>query len=292
MKKKKANGDGDEEHHTLDTLILKEMFLNRPAMYRPWKKPPEISKQYSTLKVIEKTRQQLYNQEGAFLGWATKEQEKDAPWKMIINRHPDNFEITSSQAEVEDETLTRVKAEVSKYKIATKWLLVIKGIAEKTAAGLISFIDRKGIDQFMYISHLWSYAGLGAPDQRRKKGVVGNWNSKFRAFLLGVIGDSFIKQRTEPYRGIYDKKKQEFLDRGKTLGHAHAHGRRVMMKIFLSHLWVIWRQLEGLPTTPDYAHDPDHLNHKNYIYPPHIPEEICPFEFVREGKKKKKLLRK
>lgn len=42
-------------------------------------------------------------------------------------------------------------------------------------------------------------------------------------------------------------------------GHVDNAARRYMVKIFLSHIWVVWREAEGLPTTDPFviAHQPE-----------------------------------
>ena len=49
-------------------------------------------------------------------------------------------------------------------------------------------------------------------------------------------------------------------------GHNYARAKRKAVKLFLSHLWVVWRELEGLPTSDPYAHAI--LGHTNKIDPP------------------------
>jgi len=59
-------------------------------------------------------------------------------------------------------------------------------------------------------------------------------------------------------------------------GHAENRAMRKSVKIFLSHYWVIGRQLKGLDTKPPYVHAK--LKHDNYIEPPKVPEQLKPFE--------------
>lgn len=48
-------------------------------------------------------------------------------------------------------------------------------------------------------------------------------------------------------------------------GHVDNASRRVMVKMFLSHLWEVWREAEGLPVRPAYAHE--YLGHTTYHDP-------------------------
>jgi len=47
--------------------------------------------------------------------------------------------------------------------------------------------------------------------------------------------------------------------------HVHEAARRKMAKIFLAHLWEVWRKVRGLPTRPPYAIE--QLGHKDYLRP-------------------------
>jgi len=38
----------------------------------------------------------------------------------------------------------------------------------------------------------------------------------------------------------------------RTPGHIDRRARRKMRKVFLGHLWIVWRTEEGLPVTPVY----------------------------------------
>lgn len=116
---------------------------------------------------------------------------------------------------------------------------------------------------------------------RRRRGQVANWNSTLKT-LCWKIGESFNKISGPYQRAVISFKEQDRLkhpepaktdkeDRdGKAImqyskGHIHARGKRRAVKLFLSHLWVVWRQLEGLPTREPYAKD--YLGHTNMTDP-------------------------
>ena len=81
------------------------------------------------------------------------------------------------------------------------------------------------------------------------------------------IGDSFIKQRTPVYRDIYDTEKARQIEkhlngecercnklgRKDKPGHPDAMARRKAVKIFLSHYWLEYRKLEGLPISKPWV---------------------------------------
>lgn len=119
--------------------------------------------------------------------------------------------------------------------------------------------------------------------QYKIKGALIDYNprAKMVAYKVGI---QFIKQG-DFYRKLYDKfraeyemredLKKEVLERkgkktktGESKGTAHIHimARRKMVKIFLQHLWLIWRELESLSTSSPYVID--QLKHSDIITPP------------------------
>lgn len=95
------------------------------------------------------------------------------------------------------------------------------------------------------------------------------WHSPFNATLRSItylIGDQFIRQQTPAYVELYYREKDELRtahpDKSKLNGrwmhndgHIHNMARRKAVKIFLQHLWLVWRSLEGLPVSRPYVHD-------------------------------------
>lgn len=159
-----------------------------------------------------------------------------------------------------------IKSEIEANNIPIKdWLLSIKGVSYNTVAKILGYID---IHNTPTISALWRYAGLD-PSVKRTRGMTQadakkGGNPFLKKEMVGILGDSFIKQRTTPYRGIYDTEKERQLKVKKvTKNHAHRRAIRKMMKIFLSNLWVEWRKAEGLKVSKPYVQAK--LGHKNII---------------------------
>ncbi len=155
-----------------------------------------------------------------------------------------------------------------------EWLRHIKGISTVLGASLIKHFGY--CEKFPRISSLWRYCGLHVVDgkaPRRERGKKIDFNPKMRT-LAWKIGDSFIKQRTMPYRMIYDQEKARqlrLIENGAPNApqnrlHADLRARRKMVKIFLAHYWLVGRRLKGLPLTKPYAHDK--LGHNHFIEPP------------------------
>jgi len=81
-----------------------------------------------------------------------------------------------------------------------------------------------------------------------------------------LIASSFLKSNS-PYRKVYDDARAYYSANRPDWTEAHRHNAalRKMGKMFLSHLWLTWRQLEGLPITYPYAHE--RLGHQHYYSP-------------------------
>lgn len=141
-------------------------------------------------------------------------------------------------------------------------LVELKGIGYNLAAQMVCMIDISRADT---VSALWRYSGYGVTDGKRDRPTAGQklpYNARLKVTLYNV-GTSFLKCRS-PYRDIYDRSKSRYEetrsiagDHGEpwTKAHIHAASMRRMIKLFLSHLYVQWRTLEGLEVRPAYVHE-------------------------------------
>jgi len=179
------------------------------------------------------------------------------------------------------------------------WLTSIRGLgSDYLPAQLIAQID--DISKFATVSKLGRFCGVAVIDGRAEYGTP-NYNRRLKSLLLGPsqIGDQFVRQHAMPYREIYDDDKERLYrlhpvplcrkckiecvrdsvwrcpgcgatNKGCKLqytpGHIDSMARRKMVKMFLQHLWVRWRTLEGLPTGEPYAQAI--LGHTGIIPPP------------------------
>jgi len=267
----------------LDAQIIWQLANERPDLFRQWKGNPILTTMYRMFKEIQKSRVR----QGQRV-WAKEE---------AIAK-----EVYADLDATEKRIRKAMKAELDKYPIWA-WLQQIKGINVNTAAGLVAFIDKLGIENIPTISSLWCYFGVHVKEGKAVNPVKGKtirYNPAAKALVLGTLADSFVRKRTSVYREIYDDEKEKQLAKEYKQGelakhwcgyrekdthllrnHAHKRARRKMVKIFLSHLWVIWRQLERLDTRPPFVHET--LRQKNYIQPPCIPEELRPFKPFKEA---------
>lgn len=143
----------------------------------------------------------------------------------------------------------------------------VPGIQERLAKGLPHEAARCSCGKFYRI------AGH-AP--RREKGKLLGYNPHCKT-LCWKIGESFVKQKKNSgYGKLYDSfrleieakiaanngfchkvhkdKEGKLINEGKCFdAHVHAMAKRAMVKVFLSHLYLKWRDLLGLPVTEPFA---------------------------------------
>lgn len=173
------------------------------------------------------------------------------------------------------------------------WLSKIRGISSVLGSNLLKNLGY--CENYEYVSSLWRHTGF---DPDGAKGLAGatvgedgkkhiHYSPKLKT-MVWKIADSFFKQRTQPYRGIYDATKQkelalmeqygkgvsvpECID-GKTTckngKHVEFRAKRKMVKTFLQHYWRNGRLYKDLPITDLYPIAK--LGHKHYIPPPFDP---------------------
>jgi len=178
---------------------------------------------------------------------------------------------------LEQEIRQYIQAQIKGYPI-TVYLRGIRGIGPILAGGLISYFD---VHKAKHVSSFWKYAGLAVEDGKavkRRHGEKTDYNPLVKV-LMWKVADSFLKQRTPVYRDIYDEVRLnenkklnnplgnpkncpqyseclKKLKKAKTPSckmHIHRRACRIMVKRFLSDLWLNWRKLEGLPITEPYV---------------------------------------
>ena len=190
---------------------------------------------------------------------------------------------------IEDDITNDIAVLVRAYPIYDH-VSALKGIGPTLSAKLIALIG--DISTFDNTSKLWRFAGYGtvpdpahvaefdpdAPDadinaygpvpriaERPIKGEKLHYNRRLKVALY-LVATSFMRSRS-PYKALYDSARIKY-DRTRpewTLLHKHRAALRIMIKVFLTHLWKRWRTLEGLPTPDLYVES--HLGHTT-IYQP------------------------
>jgi hypothetical protein len=161
-----------------------------------------------------------------------------------------------------------------------EWMTNIHGVGNHTAAKILALVD--DIAKFDNISKLWRFCGYAVIEggaERNKAGEKSHFNRRLKSELF-LLAESFIKSQSPEYVWIYYEEKQRLRtlypepieDKSSAWGkrftdqHVHRMAIRKMVKIFLSHLWLVWREAEGLPVSEPYAiaHMPTHTH---YIEP-------------------------
>lgn len=128
----------------------------------------------------------------------------------------------------------------------------VKGLGKTLAVKAAAMIDIRRADT---VSALWKYAGYGVTNGERDRLVKGEkspYNKRLKTTCY-LVGTSFLRTGS-PYRRVYDEAR-EYYDANRpdwTDGHKHNAAMRKMIKMWLSHLWVTWREMEGLPTNEPY----------------------------------------
>ena len=99
--------------------------------------------------------------------------------------------------------------------------------------------------------------------QQRIAGKPTSFNPIVRDLMWNVT-ECFVRSNSQ-YKVIYDKEKQRKKKQGwgESDGHRSTHAKRKMGKIFLHHLWVVWRSILDLPTRSPYIEE--YGNHSNII---------------------------
>ena len=142
----------------------------------------------------------------------------------------------------------------------------VKGVGKLLAAQVVAHVD---ISRAPHVSSLWRYAGYGVNSDgerdRLQKGIKAPYNKGLKT-ICWKIATSFMRSNS-PYRAIYDKAKERYeRERPEwTKLHIHNAATRKMTKIWLQHLWLTWRELEGLPVNDPYVFG--NPAHTHYITP-------------------------
>lgn len=206
--------------------------------------------------------------------------EKKDEWTDIVLDRLSDFE----------KWLNSILATEVKNHPAYDWFSKVKGIGPVNICKILGYVD---IEKAVHVSNLWRYAGFGVNSdghaERIKKGEKLHYNKTLKS-MCWRLAKSLIRVKGSYYEFYVNQKKAATeklesqgikivpsnklpLEKGKRvekdgyygLGHVDMKAMRKMTKLFLQHLWIVWREAEGLPTNKPYAHD--RLGHQGYIEP-------------------------
>lgn len=124
----------------------------------------------------------------------------------------------------------------------------VRGIGTLTFLRLAIYIDIGACDT---PASLWRYCGQGVTGGMADPLASVTWpgivrhSSKARR-ALGPIRTALLYKRSR-YRPLYDTYKARSMGDGVSQARAHLRASRYTLKVWLKHLWSVWRRLEGLP---------------------------------------------
>lgn len=226
-------------------------------------RPPEQPKYTSTLRALVDLRERVIQKNRiAFdlrLGAIKRGADQANPEQIaILQRWSDHFH------RLENEVNDDITAESKGY-VIIKYLTDLRGVGNTIATRMVALID---IQRAESVSKLWRYCGLAVIDgkaERSKKGETSHYNHRLKS-LMWVLAGSLLRTGS-PYRKVYDQARQYYAENRPDWikKRQHMASLRKMNKVFLSHLWVTWRKLEGLPTRNLYVED--YLGHTEIAQP-------------------------
>jgi len=173
---------------------------------------------------------------------------------------------------------------------AYPWFSRVKGIGNENIAKILGPID---IERAQTISALWKFAGYAPTAEgkamKRTKGEKLPYNSQLRV-MCWRLGSSLLRAKGAYYmqylaykEGLQQRSERQGIrivpatdlpkQEGKRYepddmlaeGHIHMMAMRKMIKLFLAHLWLVWREAKGLPTRCPYAHE--YQGHSTFVSP-------------------------
>lgn len=176
-----------------------------------------------------------------------------------------------------------------------QWMQKMYGVGPVIAAGFLAYIDIYKADT---AGKIHAYAGLD-PTREWNAGEKRPWNADLKV-LCWKLGESFVKvcNKEDSYYGqLYKQRKeyetaknekgdykeqaerqlrikkyskdteayQAYIQGKLPKGHINERCKRYAVKMFISHMHQIWREMEGLPCPAPYVIA--HMGHVDFIDP-------------------------
>ena len=212
---------------------------------------------------IQKMRVSSGNREGALERLGISEVEQ-----VWMNEH-----IHVDLEKLEKRIETRCKRFLPAFPIWTEHLQYIRGIGVRYASSLIAIIVTPR--RYRHFGACCAHAGYALNSegliQKRRKKEASNWAAELKMTLY-KISCQFVKQGGG-YRTFFDQFKRREVEKNEARpkaeqlikGHVHARALRMVSKLFLSHTYQRWCELEGIPIRQPYAIE--YLGHQTIIEP-------------------------
>lgn len=175
---------------------------------------------------------------------------------------------------VEDGMGKVVASEVQQHPMWTAFFEGVKGCGPLMAAVCLAYLDPYAAP---YVSSFWRYCGLDVvwDEERQEMRGNGRWYTEPRTYinkdgeeaerrsltynpfvktkLVEVLVGSFLKAGDNHYSRIYRDYRNRRASKGDTPIQQHRRAARYCAKMFLQDMWLVWRDLEGLPVNAPYA---------------------------------------
>jgi len=194
------------------------------------------------------------------------------------------FKLAKLSNKMEQEYKKMMLYYINNEPIWTEFLQHVIGVSTVLTANLLSAFGY--CERYSHVSALWKHCGLHVVDgvaPRIRRGKQVDFSPELRS-LVWKVGDCLIKAKNPVYKALYDRKKQEELQKeypkgylyekyGKpykpedtklTKMHAHNRAKRVMEKIFMENYFCACKELTGQEVPEPYAIT--HMKHAEYIY--------------------------
>jgi hypothetical protein len=165
---------------------------------------------------------------------------------------------------------------------AWHWLRHVPGLEH---GPLIRLLERLDVRRAGTPSSFWAYCGLAtvpAPDGVARVAQDGHYDHAAKLLCLEIAGS--LRIAGHGYERFYQAEREN-LDASRPdwpPARRHMTALRKMEKLFLAHLWLVWRQAEGLAVTDPYpgttGSDPWAMTRvaarRRWVRPGHQPPEL------------------
>lgn len=175
--------------------------------------------------------------------------------------------------DAEDGLSKVVASEVQQHPMWAAFFEGVKGCGPLMSAVCLAYLDPH---KARHASSFWKYCGLDVAydDKRGEMRGTGRWhtveveysdkygkpsvrnsltyNPFVKTKLVEVLVSSFLKAGDNHYSRIYRDYRNRRAQMGDTPVQQHRRAARYTAKMFLRDMWVIWRELEGLPVSEPY----------------------------------------
>lgn len=176
-----------------------------------------------------------------------REGKMDGPIPSLGRAYRDNWEEERSAGELLEQGLEAHPA--------WEWLRQVAGVTPPSAGKLLGRLDITRADS---PSAFWAYCGLSTvarPEGGRM--AQPSRDSEDTKVLCHALGTSLLRSNgayARQYRA--ERERLEETRREWPPQRKHLTALRKMEKLFLAHLWLVWRESVGLPVTAPHENDP------------------------------------